>query len=42
LLGLAEAMGCQVAHAVCYCRIVGRVSQAKQRLRLLDEKIRVQ
>jgi hypothetical protein len=35
-------MGGQITHAVCNCGIVGRVGQAKQRLRLLDEKMRVQ
>ena len=35
-------MGRQIAHAVGNCGIVGRVGQAKQRLRLFDEKIRVQ
>jgi hypothetical protein len=42
LLGLAEAMGCQIAHAVRNCGIVGRVGQAKQRLGLSDQKMRVQ
>jgi hypothetical protein len=42
LLGLAETMGCQIAHAVGNCGIVGRVGQAKQCLRFFDEKVRVQ
>jgi len=42
LLGLAETMGGQIAHAVGNGLIVGRVGQAKQCLSLLDEEMRVQ
>jgi hypothetical protein len=42
LFSLIEAMGGEIAHAICNCWIVSGVGQAKQCLGLFDEKVRVQ